>query len=79
MTAIKFADEEKNKVVAGTKLIAIGTRGYPDLTEQKSYIAINGAEEGIFETRPFVTVVGDKGINLSCHLSRFIIKKEQEQ
>jgi len=74
---LKFADEEKEKVISGTELIAIGTSGYNDLTAGNTYIAINGAEEGIFETRPFVTVVGNRGINLSCHLSRFKIKEQQ--
>ena len=66
--------EERVKVVAGTELIAIGTRNYPELTEGKVYKALYGAEEGIFSDRPFVTVIGDDGKKSSMHLSRFVVK-----
>jgi hypothetical protein len=58
-------------VVPDMPILAIGVRDYPNLTSFKVYTAINGREEGIFETSPFVTVIGDDGKKLTCHLSRF--------
>ena len=60
-------------VAPGTEIVAIGTRDLHYLTSGKTYIAINGKEEGIFETRPFVTVVADDGLRHSMHLSRFTL------
>ncbi|GEM_PF-3929015 len=70
---MQFADNHKSRVVEGSSIIAIGTRDMPTLTKGKIYTAIYGVEQGIFETRPFVTVIDDDGKKLSCHLSRFIL------
>lgn len=59
-------------IVPGSRIVAVGTRDVRDLTEGKVYTAIYGKEEGIFTSRPFVTVVGDDGIKDSFHLSRFV-------
>jgi len=73
-----FADDEKEKVISGTKLIAIGTKGLSDvITAGNTYIAINGAENGIVPFRPYVTILSDSGKEFSCHLSRFKIKEQQ--
>ena len=66
------AAQRQNEVHEGTALIAVGTRDVP-LTTGKVYHALFGAEEGIFRSRPFVTVVNDDGDKYSCHLSRFHI------
>jgi hypothetical protein len=58
-------------VVPGTPIVAVGTRDCRDLTSGKVYAACNGREDGIFESRPFVTVVADDGKKHSFHLSRF--------
>jgi len=51
-------------------ITAYGTRGV-SLTKNKEYKCINGTEEGIFATRPFVTVTNDNGKQASYHQSRF--------
>jgi len=58
-------------VTPNSKIVAKGVRGLSYLTTGKTYIAINGKEDGIFEDRPFVTIEGDDGKRHSCHLSRF--------
>jgi len=74
---IKFADDHVSKVLPGTLLVAVGVGDCP-LTKGKVYNAIYGAEEGIFETRPFVTVICDTGDAYSCHLSRFTLKEHYD-
>lgn len=55
------------------KVIAIGTETTNgNLTKFKEYKAIRGLEKGIFENRPFITVIGEYGKPFSCHASRFI-------
>ena len=66
------AAQRQNEVHEGTALIAVGTRDVP-LTTGKVYHALFGAEEGIFHSRPFVTVIDDNRHLYSCHLSRFHI------
>lgn len=66
-----FADEKPWLVKEGTPIKAVGTRELSNLTKDKVYNALHGAEEGIFHTRPFVTVIDDTGERYSCHLSRF--------
>jgi hypothetical protein len=58
-------------IIPGSEIIAVGTRDVDWLTSGKAYAAVHGKEEGIFESRPFVSVVGDDGKEHSCHLSRF--------
>jgi len=57
-------------------LKAIGTRDMRNLTQYKTYTTLEGIEEGIFENRPYVSVIDDDGIKCSCHLSRFEIIEE---
>lgn len=69
------AADQRDKVIAGTELIAMGTRGLTALVKGKTYKSLYGAEEGIFPSCPFVTVIGEHGRKYSCHLSRFKIKE----
>lgn len=55
----------------GDKIICINADAYHELTEGKVYQCLYGLEDGIFETRPFVTVIGDNGEELRAHASRF--------
>lgn len=41
------------------------------LTTGKVYYPVYGLEDGIFPSRPFVTVEADNGKIVSCHASRF--------
>ena len=70
-----FADAQRHKVIEGTELIAVGTRGLTNLTLNKVYIALYGAEPGIFPNSPYVSVIDDAGKQYSCHLSRFKLKR----
>lgn len=56
---------------AGDRLTCHGARNYPGLTRGKVYELINDLEGGIFPDRPYVTVIGDHGKEISCHVSRF--------
>lgn len=47
-----------------------------NLTQNKIYICLNGLEEGIFQERPFVTVVDDTGKKTVAHASRFEVITE---
>ena len=67
------ADNEKKRVLVGTELLAVGVDDISTLTEGKLYKSLYGWEEGIFETRPYVSIIDDSGKQYSCHLSRFII------
>jgi hypothetical protein len=58
-------------IVPGSRIVARGVRNYPNLTVGRVYTALNGREAGLLANRPFVTVVGDNGKKLSCHLERF--------
>ena len=60
-------------------LEAVGVRDYPDFTVGKQYTTIRGIEEGIFEDRPYVTVIDDNGKEHSCHAARFKIIGEVEK
>jgi len=56
------------------KIKCIGARTADGrLTDGKVYTALHGIEPGIFEDRPFVTVIDDLGKRWSGHLSRFEI------
>lgn len=46
------------------------------LTEGKVYECLYGLEDGIFEDRPFVSVIGDNGKEVGAHASRFELVKE---
>lgn len=62
---------------AGTPIVARATRGMEHyLTEGKTYIAINGLEDGIFPDRPFVSVIDDNGERIDTHASRFVLISE---
>jgi len=59
------------------KLKCIGARTTDGrLTDGKVYTALYGIEPGIFQSRPFVTVIEDTGKTSSWHLSRFEIVEE---
>lgn len=45
------------------------------LTKGKLYRTLFGKEPGIFEDRPFATVIADDSKKFSCHFSRFEIHK----
>lgn len=68
-----------NSVIPGTKLVAVGARDLDWLTSDNIYVALNGKEEGIFETRPYVSITGDDGKTHSCHLSRFALYECDEK
>ncbi len=57
---------------------AKAVRDIRELTTDKEYETIDGIEAGIFYDRPFVSVIGDYGKIVVCHLSRFEIIKELE-
>ena len=61
----------------GDKIKCHAAYDYPNLTEGKIYTCLNGLEDGIFEDRPFVTVIGDKGREVTCHASRFTVVEEE--
>jgi len=63
----------RNSVVKeGQEILCIGARNIENnLTNGKTYVALNGLEAGIFPDRPYVTVIGDNGTEYSCHASRF--------
>lgn len=62
MTTFKPCDE----------MVCLRTDGYEySLTEGKTYICLNGTEEGIFADRPFVSFIGDDGREYQAHASRF--------
>ena len=62
----------QRSIVPGSRIVANGTRDLRELTRGKVYEAINGREDGIFNDRPFVTVIADDGKKHSYHLSRFL-------
>ena len=55
----------------GEMITAHGVHGLTNLTTGKQYECLHGTEPGIFESRPFVTVIDDNGKKYSCHQSRF--------
>ncbi len=55
----------------GDKIKCVNADAYYELTEGKLYQCLYGLEAGIFETRPFVTVIGDNGNEIGAHASRF--------
>lgn len=65
------ADMRKNEVKAGTLLVASGTAGMSSMCQFNTYVALKDAEEGIFESRPFIRITKDNGSSTVCHLSRF--------
>jgi HKD family nuclease len=69
-------NKDKDKVQAGTKMRCIAAHDYYQLTEGKVYSCMYGLEEGVFETRPYVSVIGNHGKPLSCHASRFELAEE---
>ena len=63
-------------VIAGTLLIATGTRDAYNLTEGKIYKALYDADiseqcENGFQFPPYIPVIGDNNEKNTCHLSRF--------
>jgi hypothetical protein len=70
---IVSADDEKERVLEGTELLAVGVSDIRELTEGKLYKALYGWEKGIYKDRPYVSIIGDNGKQYSCHLSRFRI------
>jgi hypothetical protein len=64
------------KFVKGDTLLCLGDRGVENLTHGKKYTALFNLEPGIFESRPFITVISDNGKPLSCHAARFDLASE---
>ena len=69
----KLVDNGKQYVIE-----AVGVRGLRDLTTGKHYETIKGIEAGIFDDRPFVTIINDAGNRQSMHAKRFKIIKEKD-
>lgn len=61
----------------GTMLICVVGRGCRDITDGKVYQSVHGAEDGIFTSRPFVTVVADDYEHHLYHLSRFELASDR--
>lgn len=71
---IEYSDTLK----IGQSIKCMGGRGINNLTNGKVYHAINGLEVGLVGGRPYITVIGDDGKQLSCHASRFELIEEQQ-
>lgn len=56
---------------AGEEIICIGGEDRWFLTNGKRYRAVNGLQEGMFPTQPYVTVIADHGKEVVYHASRF--------
>lgn len=63
------------KFKKGEPIIAVGVTGFRHLTEGKEYICLNGTEPGIVAGNDYVTVIGDNGVEVSVHSSRFAHKE----
>lgn len=62
----------KDTVIRGQPITCVSPTGLrARLTTGKVYIALHGLEEGIFSSRPFVTVIDDDGEPATAHASRF--------
>ena len=61
---------EMDLVKPGMLLKAVGFRHECNITIGKTYEVV-AVEEGIFPSRPFVTVIGNGGKHSTWHLSRF--------
>lgn len=74
MSIIDVIIGNDNTVNPGDEMILVSCAdGYQyKLTEGKIYNCLNGLEEGIFYSRPFVSFIDDNGKKCSCHASRFI-------
>ncbi len=55
------------------KVMCVNNSGYHNLTEGKKYQCLYGIEPGIFEDRPYITVIGDNGKKVSAHAYRFVL------
>ena len=73
-----LSHHDMHLVKEGTALVCIGGRGTYTLTDGKVYYALFGAEEGIFSSRPFVSVIGDDSEQHTWHLSRFKLKDSND-
>lgn len=64
----------KDNLQPNSPIVAVGNAGVEYLlTNGKKYVALYGKEDGIFESRPFVTVIADDGKRHSFHMSRFTL------
>lgn len=70
----KYVDNGKQYIIE-----AVGVRNLRDFTTGKQYETIKGIEAGIFDDRPYVTILDDAGNKQSMHARRFKIIKEKEQ
>jgi len=57
----------------GDTLKCISSLGTGQLTDGREYIAATTEQEGIFASRPFVSVIGDNGDEYHYHASRFAL------
>lgn len=72
---------EMHKLVCNGKqyvIEAVGVRGLRDMRTGAHYETLEGIEEGIFDNRPFVTIIDDAGNKQSMHANRFKIIKEKD-
>lgn len=57
---------------------AVGVRNLRDLRTGAHYETLKGIEAGIFDDRPYVTIIDDAGNKQSMHANRFKIIKEKD-
>lgn len=62
---------EMSEVKKGSELVATGVRGIRNLTHGKTYTAVKPSMGGIFQDRPYVSVVDDTGAVSTWYLRRF--------
>lgn len=55
----------------GETIICVSNEGYRNLTIGKTYICLYGTEEGIFGSRPYVSVQDDVGRKATTYDWRF--------
>lgn len=55
----------------GDTVRCVSASGYYRLTEGKEYVTVNGLGPGIFESRPYITVVDDAGKHSTGYAWRF--------
>lgn len=62
---------EVGRVSAGTRLLATGFRGTEGNIRYMQVYEVVEVQEGIFPSRPFITVTGDDGKRSTWHATRF--------
>ena len=69
----KLVDNGKQYIIE-----AVGVRGLRNLRTGALYETLKGIEAGIFDDRPYVTIIDDAGNQQSMHANRFKIIKEKD-